>query len=254
MYKALLKGLALLSVIIFATGCAKIIENTLKNNPDIVFEAMKKEPVKFIDTLNEAGQQYQSLKAAEEFEKQFADPKQPEIDEKRAIRGEKSAPITIVEYSDFQCGYCGRASQTVEKLMESEYKGKIRFIYKHLPVTGAPMSKPAAEAFEAIAMIDPVKAYEFHDKAFEKQRELRTNGEDELKKIVREVMGSDASKVFEKTESDEVQARLEADRAEAMKFQINGTPAFIVNGVFLNGAQPIEKFKQVIDRHLEAKK
>ena len=260
MLKALSKSAALLSLVVFATSCAKIVENTLKNNPDIVFEVMKKDPVKFIDTLNEAGREYQGLKTEEErknqqeaMEKQFANPLKPEVNEKRAIRGPKSAPITIVEYSDFQCGYCGKAFKTVEELMEKEYKGKIRLVYKHLPVTGAPMSKPAAEAFEAIATIDGEKAYEFHDKVFLNQGALRQGGEDRLKKIVKEVMGGNADKVFEKLESEEIQARLAADREEAREYEIGGTPAFIVNGVFLNGAQPIEKFKQVIDRHLEAK-
>ena len=260
MLKALSKGAALLSLVVVATGCAKIVENTLKNNPDIIFEAMKKEPVKFIDTLNEAGREYQGLKAADDrkkaedaMEKQFSNPLDPEINEKRAIRGPKDAPITIVEYSDFQCGYCGKAFKTVEKLMDGEYKGKIRLVYKHLPVTGAPMSRPAAEVFEAIATMDQEKAYEFHDKVFENQGKLSQGGEDQLKLFVKEVMGGDAGKVFDKTESEEIQARLAADREEARKYEIGGTPAFVVNGVFLNGAQPIEKFKQVIERHLEAK-
>ena len=261
MSKAFIRGVFLLSVFIFTTGCAKIIGNTLKNNPDIIFEVMKKEPVKFIDTLNEAGREYQTLKREDDtkkekeaMEQQFANPVKPEIDEKRAIRGPKDAPITIVEYSDFQCGYCGKAFKTVEKLMDDEYKGKIRLIYKHLPVTGAPMSRPAAEIFEAIATIDTEKAYEFHDKVFENQGALSQGGEKELKKIVKDVMGGSANKVFDKTDSEEVQARLAADRQEAEKYEIRGTPAFVVNGVFLKGAYPIEKFKEVIDRHLEAKK
>jgi len=261
MLKVLLKSAALLSVVVFASGCAKIVESTLKNNPDLIFEAMKKDPVKFIDTLNEAGREYQGLKAQEDMkkakedmEKQFSNPLSPVVNEKRAIRGPKDAPITIVEYSDFQCGYCGKASKTVEKLMAGEYKGKIRFLYKHLPVTGAPMSRPAAEVFESIATMNPEKAYEFHDIVFSNQGALSQGGEGELKKIVEKLMGSDAKKVFDKVESDEIQARLAADREEAKEYKIGGTPAFVVNGVFMNGAQPIEKFKQVIDRHLSAKK
>ncbi len=260
MSKSLIRGLSLLLLTVFATGCAKIIKNTIEKNPEIIFEVMKKDPVKFIDTLNEAGRQYQGLKAKEELanqeksmEDQFANPLTPEISEKRAIRGPKDAPITIVEYSDFQCGYCGKAFATVEKLM-AEYKGKIRLVYKNLPVTGAPMSKPAAEAFEAIATINSDKAYEFHDVVFGNQGALSQGGEDELKKIVSKIMGSDAEKVFEKMGSDEVQSRLSADRAEAVEYKINGTPAFVVEGIFLNGAQPIEKFKQIIDRKLAAKK
>lgn len=262
MFKNLTKFMAVGVILTLAVGCAKIVEDTIKNNPEIVFEAIKKDPVKFIDTLNEAGKEYQAKKREEEInnaknemENQFANPAKPEIDEKRALLGPDDAPITIVEYSDFQCGYCGKAYNTVKELMnDPAYKGKIRLLYKHLPVTGAPMSIPAAETFEAIAMIDKEKAYEFHDKVFEGQGALRQGGEEELKKIVKSVVGKDAAKVFENTKSDEIQGRLAADRKEAQKYEINGTPAFVINGVFLKGAYPIDKFKEVIDRHLQAKK
>jgi len=75
-----------------------------------------------------------------------------------------------------------------------------------------------------------------------------------LLEVVKEIVGSDAAKVFANTKNDVVQSRLAADRKEAQKYEINGTPAFVVNGVFLKGAYPIEKFKEVIDRHLSAKK
>lgn len=242
-------------------GCAKIVEDTISKNPDIVINAMKKNPAKFMEALNEAAQAAQEQRRAEaekseqeKIEDQFANPAKPEVDEKRAIFGPSSAPITIVEYSDFQCGYCGKGFNTMKQLLEKEYKGKIRFMYKHLPVTGAPMSLPAAEHFEAIAMIDKAKAYKFHDKIFEDQGALRSGGPAYLKKLVKDVVGSDASKVFANTKNDVVQARLAADRKEAQKYEINGTPAFVVNGVFLKGAYPIEKFKEIIDRHLSAKK
>jgi protein-disulfide isomerase len=253
--------LALAVSVLGLVGCAKIIEDTIAKNPDIVIDVMKKNPSKFMDALNEAARSAQDKRRAEaeksekqKMEEQFANPAKPEINEARALIGPKDAPITIVEYSDFQCGYCGKGFETIKELMEREYKGKIRFMYKHLPVTGAPMSVPAAETFEAIAMIDKEKAYKFHDKIFEDQGALRKGGPDYLKKLVKDVVGKDASKVFENAKNDEVQARLAADRREAQKYEINGTPAFVVNGVFLKGAYPIENFKEVIDRHLSAKK
>ncbi len=251
-----------LAVSIFGLlGCSKIIGGTIEKNPDILTNAIKKNPAQFMEALNEAAKAAQEERRSNEekntqmeMENQFANPVKPEIDEKRALSGPVGAPITIVEYSDFQCGYCGRGFNTLKTLMEKEYKGKIRLMYKHLPVTGAPMSLPAAEVFEAIAMIDKYKAYAFHDKIFEDQGALRKGGPEYLKKIVKGIMGKDTAKVFANTKNDEVQARLAADRKEAQKYKINGTPAFVVNGVFLKGAYPVEKFKEIIDRHLSAKK
>lgn len=260
MRKTIVKA-ALAASVLGLFGCAKIIEKTIEDNPDIVINAMKKNPAKFMEALNEAARAAQDQKRANaekdaqnEMESQFANPAKPVINEKRAMSGPQGAPITIVEYSDFQCGYCGKGFKTLKQLMEKEYKGKIRFLYKHLPVTGAPMSRPAAELFEAIAMVDAAKAYEFHDKIFEDQGALRNGKEAYLKKLVKKIVGADAEKVFANTKNDEVQARLAADRKEAQKYEINGTPAFIVNGVFLKGAYPVEKFKEIIDRHLSAKK
>ncbi len=260
MEKFILKTILTLSILgLF--GCSKIIEDTIQKNPDILTEMMKKNPTKFMEALKEVSRAAQEQRrsneeknAQTEMENQFTNPVKPEIDEKRALSGPAKAPITIVEYSDFQCGYCGRGFNTLKKLMEKEYKNKIRFMYKHLLVTGAPMSLPAAEVFEAIAMIDKHKAYTFHDKVFEDQGALRNGGPDYLKKIVKDIMGKDAAKVFANTKNDEVQARLAADRKEAEKYKITGTPAFVVNGVFLKGAYPVEKFKEIIDRHLSAKK
>ena len=233
MTKNILKALVATAVLgLF--GCSKIIEDTIQKNPEIVINTIKKNPIKFMDALNEAARAAQESKRAEgdksakqAMEDQFSNPATPEINPKRALMGPENAPITIVEYSDFQCGYCGKGFNTLKQLMDTEYKGKIRFMYKHLPVTGAPMSLPAAEAFEAIAMINKEKAYAFHDKIFEDQGALRQGGPAYLKKLVKEIVGSDSAKVFANTKNDEVQARLAADRKEAQKYQINGTPAFL---------------------------
>ncbi len=253
-----LSFVAVLSIAML-TGCGKIVESTLKNNPDIIYDALKKDPVKFMDALNEAARAAQEAKRAdaatkekETMEAQFKNPAKITVAADRAVEGKADAPITIVEYSDFQCGYCGRAWATVQEL-KKEYGDKIRFVYKHFPVTGAPMSTPAAEMFEAIAMVDGKKAYAFHDKIFADQGKLRSGGEKYLKQIAKELLGSKADQVFKSRSSDKVKERLAADRAEAVSHELSGTPAFAINGVFLKGAYPIESFKQVIDRHLKAK-
>ena len=92
----------------------------------------------------------------------------PVIEDSRVIVGAKNAPITIVEYSDFECPYCSRGFATVKQLL-SEYKGQIRFVFKHLPLDFHPLAKPAALYYEAIALQSHEKAIKFHDKIFENQ-------------------------------------------------------------------------------------
>ena len=80
------------------------------------------------------------------MEEEFKNPKKPEIGDNRVIFGTKGAPITIVEYSDFQCPYCSKGYNTIKEVM-AEYKGKVQVIYKHLPLDFHPEALPAAKYF-----------------------------------------------------------------------------------------------------------
>src|ERR1700758_5211248 len=117
------------------------LQKALEKNPDLVLSALKKaDKTAFFQYVMEANQEYQAKKQAEEeakekeaLEEAFKNPLKPAIDDKTRVRGDKNAPITIVEYSDFQCPYCGRGFQVVEALRE-KYGSKMRFIYKDLPL------------------------------------------------------------------------------------------------------------------------
>jgi protein-disulfide isomerase len=166
-----------------------------------------------------------------------------------AAQGPKDAPITIVEYSDFECPYCSRGYRTIQEVKE-KYKGKIRFVFKHLPLDFHPMAMPAAQYFEAIALQSPEKAYKFHDYVFENQDKLKTGKEKFLDEAARKA-GADLAKVKTDMKSDTVMKRIEADMEEAKQFGISGTPGFIINGVSLRGAYPADKFAEIIDRQLK---
>ena len=226
------------------------LKKVLEENPDILANAIKKNPQPIMDALNEAAQQARrkqvedAQKAQEEARANARkSPKNPQIDDDRVIFGEnkKGAKITIVEYSDFQCGYCGRAYRTMKQILD-KYKDKVRVVYKHLPLDFHPMATPAARYYEAIALQDHKKATQFHDKIFENQSNLTSDGEKFLEKTAREVKAN-MKKLKRDLESDKVKNRVETDKQEASKFGFNGTPGFLVNGVPLNGAQPMEAFE-----------
>ena len=170
-YKVLLTASTL--SLTFCAPTAKQIKEVIEKDPSIVFVAIEKEPEKFIEIVNKAAQEAQKKqqeKAFDEEKKQrdaeFANPLKPEIQDDRVMFGKKDAPITIVEYSDFECPYCSRGYQTV-KQVKAEYGDKVRVIFKHLPLDFHPMAEPAARYFEAIAMQDHAKAEKFHDEIFQ---------------------------------------------------------------------------------------
>lgn len=238
-------------------GCTskQQIEKAIQDNPEIVFNAIKANPKKFVEVVNEAVRTAQETAREDEakeeqvrLEEEFKAPKQPVVEEGRVIFGNKSAPITIIEYSDFQCPYCARGFSTVKTVMQ-EYGDKVRVIFKHLPLDFHPMAMPAAKYFEAIAKQDHKKAEKFHDEIFGNQQGLNQGGEKFLKDTAKKV-GADLRKLEKDLNSEDVQKRIAADMEEAKKFEFSGTPGFLINGVSLKGAYPPPEFKKIIDRHM----
>ncbi|TVQ76632.1 MAG: hypothetical protein EA369_09950 [Bradymonadales bacterium] len=163
-----------------------------------------------------------------------------------ATKGPDNAPITLVEFSDFGCGFCGRAIPTLKEL-EKLYEGRIRFVFKHLPMTFAELSTPAHIA--AMAAQEQGKFWEFHAKAFANQRALN---EENIQKWAQEI-GLDMARFERDRKKPEFAQRLEQNQAFARANGVNGTPAFFVNGVLIMGAQPVEEFQKVIDAILRGR-
>ncbi|MFL5367284.1 MAG: DsbA family protein [Myxococcales bacterium] len=161
------------------------------------------------------------------------------------VLGPKNAAVTIVEWSDFQCPYCGRVEPTLQQVRE-EYKGKVRLAWKNQPLSFHPNAMPAAEA--AMAADEQGKFWEFHDALFKRQNELGPALYDEVAKQV----GLDMEKFHASIQGHKHLAQIKADMAAGSAVGADGTPTFFINGKKLVGAMPIESFKQVIDAELAA--
>jgi len=161
-------------------------------------------------------------------------------------KGLENAPITIVEYSDFQCPFCGRVVPAIDKLYKT-YPDKIRIIFKQYPLSFHPNAKPAAKA--ALAAARQGKFWEMHDLLFTNQTTLN----DANYLAWAKQLGLDVEQ-FKKDLIDPVlEAQLAADQKEAVGFGISGTPSFIINGTKYVGAYPYERFEQIIKAELEKK-
>lgn len=252
----LFSGLAVAALLI--TGCApnsKQLKEAIEKDPSIVFAAIEKDPEKFIEVVNKAARSAQEKGAekaqqeeGQKRDEEFKNPLKPEIDETRAILGPKNAPVTIVEYSDFECPYCSRGYQTINEVKKA-YGDQVRIVFKHLPLDFHPKAMPAAKYFEAIARQSSDMAYKWHNLIFEGQNDLRSKGEAFMKESAKKV-GADLKKLEKDLADPKLMDRINADIEEAKKFGISGTPGFIINGVSLRGAYPFPEFKSIIDRHL----
>jgi len=161
-------------------------------------------------------------------------------------RGPKDAPVTIVEFSDFECPYCGAAHDTVEQVMNT-YAGKVRLVYRQFPLSIHPHAEKAAEA--SLCAADQGKFWEYHEVLFKNQKKLDLP---DLKAHAGEV-GLDTQKFSQCLDSGDKMKAVDADQQAGLAVGVGGTPAFFINGIFLNGAQPIDEFKKVIDGELASK-
>jgi protein-disulfide isomerase len=161
------------------------------------------------------------------------------------VRGPRNAPVTIVEWSDFQCPFCGRVEPTLQQLRD-EYHGKIRFAWKNQPLSIHPNAMPAAEA--AMAAHEQGKFWEFHDALFKKQGQLSPALYDEVARQ----LGLDMGRFHAAIQGNKHASHIQADMAAGNAVGAQGTPTFFINGKKLVGAQPIDEFKRLIDAELAA--
>ncbi|NBX67446.1 MAG: thiol:disulfide interchange protein [Proteobacteria bacterium] len=189
---------------------------------------------------------YMQAKAEQaQREDEIKNPKKPEMGKDRAVLGDRNAKIKLFVYSDFQCPYCKRGYETVEEL-KKKYGKKLVVTFKHLPLPFHPMAMPAAKRFEAIALQSPKKAYAFHDEVFKNQERI-AGGEAFLDEMVKKV-GANLDKVKKDMESPVVQRNIASDQEEAQKFGIQGTPGFVIAGVTIKGAYPVEAFEEILQK------
>jgi protein-disulfide isomerase len=157
--------------------------------------------------------------------------------------GGANAPVTIIAFSDYECPFCKRAEVTVAQVM-STYGNKVRYVHRDFPLSFHAHAREAAEAANCAAAQG--KFWPYHDKLFASE-DLST---DKLKALATEV-GLDRTKFDDCLAKQEFNAAIDKDVAEGSDVGVNGTPAFFINGRMLSGAQPFEKFKEVIDEEIE---
>ncbi len=168
------------------------------------------------------------------------------------VKGDKNAKVTIIEYSDFECPFCGRFyTQTLGQL-EKEYidTGKVKLAYKHLPLPFHQNAQKAGEAAECAGEVGGNDGFwDMHDAIFDSTVAQKGIAVADLKRMAGEI-GLDQGKFDSCLDNGDMAAKVQAHAAEAAKLGASGTPSFFVNGVKVVGAQPFSVFKTTIDAAL----
>jgi protein-disulfide isomerase len=159
--------------------------------------------------------------------------------------------VSVVVYSDFLCPFCARGYQIVEEQVMPEYEGKVRFYFKHLPLKSIhPWAEGAALASECAEEQSDDGFWKMYHALFKSQRELnQDNLKDKVVQFAKDA-GLDPDRFTQCFDAKSALAEVEKDLDEASSVGANSTPTFFINGRRLEGAQPFENFKAVIDQEL----
>lgn len=162
------------------------------------------------------------------------------------VKGPADAPVTIVEFSDFQCPFCSRLVPTLEQVMQ-KYPTQVKLVFRQFPLSIHPFAPKAAEA--ALCANEQGKFWDMHDAMFHDQQGL---GIDALKAKAAQ-LGLNATEFNQCLDSGKFTAAVKADEDAGEAVGVNSTPAMFINGRFVLGAVPIEQITSVIDDEIQRK-
>ena len=158
--------------------------------------------------------------------------------------GPVDAPVTIIEFSDFQCPYCRRVQPTLKQLL-AEYHGMVKLVFRDFPLRNIhPQAQKAAEASQCAA--EQQQFWPYHDKLF-----ANTQLEEQTLKQYAQELGLDMQRFGPCLDSGKYAQEVERDLQDGVNAGVNATPAFFINGQPVNGAAPYERFKELVDTALE---
>ena len=169
--------------------------------------------------------------------------------ENSPVMGPANAKITIIEVSDYECPFCVRGDERVKELL-AMYPNDVRVVMKQNPLSFHVAARPAAMA--ALAAGEQGKYWQMHDRLFESTRSRIKLTRERLEALAQEI-GLDMARFRAALDSEKFAAVIASDARLAKAIGVRGTPAFFVNGIRVNGAQPVEKFKAIIDAELAKK-
>lgn len=166
-----------------------------------------------------------------------------------AVKGSPNAPVTIVEFSDYECPFCGRYFNETFSQINKDYieTGKVKYVFRDFPLGFHPNAAPAANAAECVReQGDDEMYWAYHDILFANQTALTV---DKLKEYAAE-LSIDQTQLADCIDTGKYNEEVQADFLEGQSYGVQGTPGFFINGKPLSGAQPYAVFKAAIEAAL----
>ncbi len=248
-----MKRIILLFIVLAVTSCSseaqnspsdkealeKIIENYITNHPEVIESSLKN----YYDKQRKAQEDaafHESMK--QRYEVPIGS---------SPVKGPKQAPVTIVEFSDFQCPYCARSVEALKEI-DNKYKGKIKFVFKHFPLENIhPLARSAARA--SMAAMKQGKFWEYHDTLLNNQSMWSRGDKDAMFEQYAKGLGLSVEQFRKDLAADKDDKQINEDMALAKKLNVGSTPTFFINGVPMRGLGAPSYFYKVIDAVMKEK-
>jgi len=236
-----------------ATGAAaqpdikEAVRQVLKENPRLILDILQENSEQVLEIAQRGDMLRKRRALLAQWEQDAKTPKNIDL-EGRVFRGNPNAPVTITNFSDFTCSFCLRAEHVIAQLLQ-RYDGEVRVTFKALPKENDSYSLAAAQYATAAFMLDPVKGWEFFDALFNNMPRFERDTENFLRDTATR-LGYDLRRLKAEAGGPAVQRRLAADRQEADRLGISGTPHFVVNDLMIRGAVTRDLFEEAIEKAL----
>ena len=225
----------------------------LKEEPDLVLNILRENSEVVLDVAQQGADQRRLTSLTTQWKKDMTQPKSAKL-VGRPTLGSDKAPVTIVAFTDFTCMYCQQGEKTLQNIYES-YNGKVRIVYKSLPMATHPGSVEAAQFMLAAWQQDKTKAWKlFHNLFNNRDRILANDGHAFMRSAAMEA-GLNMTKLLDDAKSSKIQQLLDEDEQDADILKFQGTPSFMINNITIRGALQENLFRQAVDMALaEAEK
>lgn len=232
------------------TDLAAQLRQILKNNPEIVLEALRDNSEAVLDIVQQGSDLRRGRALHRQWEEDAKTPKSVNL-EARPSRGPANAPVTLVAFSDFTCGYCQQAAFTIEQLLR-RYPSQIRYVFKQLPANDSAML--GSRWFLAAMKQDEAKAWTLFAIIFDSQSELSADPLALLRKAAAEA-GLNVAQLEKdlQTNATAYAKILTQDSEDAKALGFNGTPYFLINNLVVRGAIQLDNFVDAVEFALRVK-
>ncbi len=223
------------------------LQTLFHDHPELILNVLREHSEIILEIAQQGSKQRQHKSLIAQWEKDKHIPKNMHL-EHRPIRGSKTAPVTIIAFSDFTCHYCAQAATTIKKILD-DYDGTVKYIFKHFPMKGQNISQLAASYYTAASFQNEEKTWIFYDILLERREQILEQGEAALRQAAKDA-GLDTKKLATDLKRPEINTILGQDFDDAEQIDVTGTPYFLVNNLILRGSLPQELFIEAINMNL----